>query len=174
MKDILPFEKSFWVIPSKLLMGEVPTDINSEKTHQKLNALAKCGIKTVINLMEKDEANNQGELFTDYFSFLNEMNLNTHRVPIRDISIPSYNQMTEVLSIIDDSIKNNRPTYVHCWGGVGRTGTVLGCYLLKHQMANSQNVFDVISYLRRTIPNAHISSPETPEQRQFVLNYRFQ
>ena len=25
-----------------------------------------------------------------------------------------------------------RKAYVHCWGGVGRTGIVAGCYLIEH------------------------------------------
>lgn len=32
MPKILPFDRSYWVIPSQLLMGEIPTSIEQEKT----------------------------------------------------------------------------------------------------------------------------------------------
>ncbi len=32
MLKILPFDRSYWVIPSQLLMGEIPTSIEQEKT----------------------------------------------------------------------------------------------------------------------------------------------
>src|SRR3712207_6971239 len=30
--------------------------------------------------------------------------------------------------------------YVHCWGGIGRTGTVVGCYLVEHGMDGEQAI----------------------------------
>lgn len=61
---------------------------------------------------------------------------------------------------------------MHCWGGIGRTSTVLGCYLLKHQFANAENVFEYISYLKRTTPIASSVSPETIEQVEFTHAYQ--
>lgn len=72
MPKILPFDRSYWVIPSQLLMGETPTSIEQEKTQEKLIGLKECGIKTVINLMEKEEKNNEGILFEDYIPSLKE------------------------------------------------------------------------------------------------------
>jgi protein-tyrosine phosphatase len=35
--------------------------------------------------------------------------------------------MTTILDAIDESMTAGKPVYVHCWGGMGRTGTVIGC-----------------------------------------------
>lgn len=37
--------------------------------------------------------------------------------------------MREILGLIDEAMAADRPVYVHCWGGVGRTGTVIGCHI---------------------------------------------
>ena len=42
--------------------------------------------------------------------------------------------------------------YVHCWAGVGRTGTVVGCWLIRHQLAQSDNVLSVIA--KRSAPSS--------------------
>ena len=34
--------------------------------------------------------------------------------------------MTAILNAIDESMTAGKPVYVHCWGGAGRTGTVIG------------------------------------------------
>lgn len=152
-------------------MGEIPTSIQQEKTQEKLIGLKECGIKTVINLMEKEEKNNEGILFEDYIPSLKEMDINTFRMPIKDLSIPTFEEMSAIIKLIEGSIDKNQPLYVHCWGGIGRTGTVLGCYLLKHQLANADNVFEYISYLKRTTPIKNRISPETIEQMEFVHGY---
>ena len=37
-----------------------------------------------------------------------------------------------MLDAIDDQLENGGNVYVHCWGGKGRTGTVVGCWLIRH------------------------------------------
>ncbi|WP_188406321.1 protein-tyrosine phosphatase family protein [Psychroflexus salis] len=48
-----------------------------------------------------------------------------------------------------------KKVYVHCWGGVGKTGTVIGCFLLEQQMATTENIIQTIEYLKRSTSIAH-------------------
>ena len=80
--------------------------------------------------------------------------------------------MTDILHRIDENIKDGLPVYVHCWGGIGRTGTVVGCYLIQNGYANSGDVFEYIDYLKRTTNAAHRTSPETDEQMEFVRQWK--
>jgi hypothetical protein len=62
----IPFERSYWVLPNKLIAGEVPTHVNLDQTYIKLDSLKAIGVDVVINLMEPDEKNAQGKSFFDY------------------------------------------------------------------------------------------------------------
>ena len=93
------------------------------------------------------------------------------RLPIRDVSVPSKEAMVAILDAIDKSIRENHPVYVHCWGGKGRTGTVIGCYLARHGIAIGQEALARINYLRRDLPDSSARSPETLEQCEMVLSW---
>ena len=172
MEKILPFERSYWIIPGKLLAGEYPASINTTETKKKLDGLVATGIKTVISLTEAHEKNYDGIKLYDYTAHLASEGIETYRKPIKDLSVPTKDEMDEIISIIDKSLNENKPVYFHCWGGVGRTGTVLGCYLLHTQMATKKNVLDFIIYLKRSTSISHRESPETEEQRRFILDYK--
>jgi protein-tyrosine phosphatase len=80
--------------------------------------------------------------------------------------------MTEILDTMDEAIKNSGCVYVHCWGGVGRTGMVVGCYLIRHGMANEKALAKVNQLYRTRPGNPYLTrSPETTEQIEFVLNW---
>ena len=94
------------------------------------------------------------------------------RASIRDYSVPSVETMTSILNIIDKALNDQRCVYVHCWGGVGRTGIVVGCYLVRHGLTNEQAAAEV-NRLYHTRPNslALPRSPESDEQLEFILNW---
>src|SRR4029077_11114909 len=54
-----------------------------------------------------------------------------HRFPIVDLDVPSVARMREILTQIARALEGDAPVYVHCWGGIGRTGTVVGCWLVE-------------------------------------------
>ncbi len=171
MTFTLPFERSYWIIPGKLMAGEYPAVANKKEAYKKLDSLIDKGIKVIINLTEADEQNNEGVKLFEYKDYLKREGVEVHRMPIEDLSIPSKSQMDSILKLIDDSLNNHKPVYFHCWGGVGRTGTVLGCYLRKNEMSSKENIFDMISYLKRTTSISNKMSPENETQKNFVLNY---
>jgi protein-tyrosine phosphatase len=72
------------------------------------------------------------------------------------------------LDEIDRSLARDLPVYVHCWGGKGRTGTVVGCYLARHGIATGKSALDKINELRRNVPNWNEPSPETRQQCEMV------
>ncbi|MHB8974455.1 MAG: protein-tyrosine phosphatase family protein [Pirellulaceae bacterium] len=97
----------------------------------------------------------------------------TIRYSIPDVLVPPPQLMSEILDHIDRSLQANRPVYVHCWGGIGRTGTVIGCWLLRQGLATRDSVLPTLAQLRQhDMERGHRVSPETEAQRQFVLNWR--
>ena len=169
----VPFSRSYWVIPGQLLAGCYPGDWDPNQAHQKLLGLVDVGIQRVSTLMEEGESSR----FIPYMPELTEVaaaqgkEVSSVRLPIRDVSVPSEEAMVAILDDIDWSIQNNHPVYVHCWGGRGRTGTVVGCYLARHGIAVGQEGLTRIIYLRGAVPDSAALSPETPEQCEMVLSW---
>lgn len=177
MNAIIPYERSYWVLPNKLLAGEIPSSKTENRKLEKINNLLDCNIDVIINLMEVVEMNFSDEILEDYSITLFEAaakrnkKIEMLRFAIKDLNIPSESFMIEILNKIDEQIALGKKVYVHCWGGVGRTGTVIGSYLIRHGYSTPEKVIDTINYLKRTTNIAHRSSPETEEQRQFILNW---
>lgn len=173
----LPFPHSYWVIPGKLLAGHYPGSSDPIEAHRKLIGLVEAGIRRVVNLQEADERNYFGEPFVPYERELHRIaaERNTEatmiRMPIRDLSVPSREEMRAILDEIDRSIGQNRPVYVHCWGGLGRTGTAVGCYLARHGIATGWDALRKIKSLRRGTPDWRASSPQTESQFAMVRGW---
>jgi protein tyrosine/serine phosphatase len=168
----IPFSHSYWVIPGKFLAGFYPGAENSEEADDKLRSLLNSGIRCIIDLMEENEVNYLGLPFISYQPALEKIApVTCLRFPIRDFSIPSTDQMIRILDSIDEVMESGQAVYVHCLGGIGRTGTVVGCYLQRHGLADAENVFEKIEELRSQTPGLYIRSPETEEQRRFVVEW---
>ncbi len=165
-------------MPGKLLAGYYPGDKRLDEAGRKLTALLNVGVRCIINLMEEyetDWAGNAFETYEETISVLAEergIELDLLRRSIPDTSITSISQMKEILDRIDQAIEQGKTVYVHCWGGRGRTGTVVGCYLARHGIATGNVALAMIEHLRRNDPTAHDPSPENEQQRGMVCSWK--
>lgn len=174
----VPFPRSYWVIPGILLAGELPCSEKQEETKNKICSLIDCGIQKFINLMEPNETDHHGNLFNDYKPTVMQIakergiSIDCVRFPIADLNVPTRTTMEKILNAIMSGIEECKPAYVHCWGGVGRTGTVVGCFLLKNGLAHPDNIIKFIADLREDDPKSYRTSPETDSQREFVKTWQ--
>lgn len=90
--------------------------------------------------------------------------------PIADMGTPTAGQVMRILDDIDVARAEGGMVYVHCWGGVGRTGTVIGCWLVRHGLDEGDAVAR-IAELRTGIAGTR-PSPETPGQVALVRGWR--
>ncbi len=94
---------------------------------------------------------------------INEAGLFAMHVPVEDLYPPSQKQIDLCLSAIAKARANGFGVGIHCGAGIGRTGTMLGCYLVTQGLTGR----DAIARIRQLRP----SSIETPEQEEAVEEY---
>ena len=96
------------------------------------------------------------------------------RFPVADMGVPDTPALTTAaLDAIDRHIANGRTVYVHCFGGVGRTGVIVGCWLVRHGRTGDE-ALERLAELWRDCPKSsrHPRSPQMPEQLDYVRNWR--
>jgi len=170
-----PIPNSYWATPL-LLACEYPY-APSQKS-QKLDALLSSGVRTFIDLTE------HGEL-SPYSPHLDERaarlgidvsTIEYHCFPIHDRSLPqSVEYMCEILDVLRDNERRCRITAVHCRGGIGRTGMVIGCWLVECEVAkDGEEALEAIAKEWKTVEKCKRfpHSPETGPQFEFVKNFR--
>ena len=167
--DRRPIEYCYWVVPGQLLAGEYPRTYGEKDdeaaSKAKLAALTEAGVNTFIDLTQ------EGEL-SPYSQWLDSDSQTYYRFPIWDVSIPDTPETTAaILDTIDAHIAQGHVVYLHCWGGVGRTGTIVGCWLARHGHPGPA-ALERLAELWATCPkSAWRCSPETEAQCQYVRDW---
>jgi len=171
----LPFARSYWVAPGQLLGGFYPGDRDPAVASGKLNALLDSGVTHIVNLMEPQERDHARRLFEPYRETFRHLAMKRGQAvclmqrSVPDLGVPSVEQMRGTLDVIDSAISTGGCVYVHCWGGRGRTGTVMGCWLARHGESDPHVALRLLTAHART----HFGSvPETVAQKRFVAEWR--
>jgi protein-tyrosine phosphatase len=137
---------AYWVIPGRLLAGIYPDE-------EILPDVVAADVDVFIDLTEEDELDPY-EADIDGRPY--------RRFPIPDLGTPSPELMREILDELDAALDEGLTVYVHCRGGIGRTGTVVGCWLVRGGRSGEEAIA-TIAELR-----GDAFSPETREQHAFV------
>ncbi len=166
-----PKLESYWVIPGRFRAGEYPGAILDVEAREKLRWLLAQQINYFLDLTEDGEYDLKPylNLLMDEASLCKREVIHT-RIPIYDLTTPSGDQMVEILDTIDTALSDNRNIYLHCYGGKGRTGVVVGCYLTRHGTSGS-DALELIKKLRSNLSGSFEQSPETALQKRMVLEW---
>ena len=62
----LPFARSYWAEPHRLLAGFYPGDADPHVADRKLESLPRRRLRSIFNLMEPDERDHHGKRFIPY------------------------------------------------------------------------------------------------------------
>ena len=175
MNPDVPFRYSYWAVPGKILAGCCPGTIDPGTIQEQLSALLEAGITLVVNLMEVPETELFQTFFDTYESILPNLatargrKIRIERFPIPDRSIPSDERMTSILACIRAEVEAGGIVYVHCLGGIGRTGTVIGCFFVEQ---GHPKPLEQLQALTASEGTYFWPTPQTDEQRNFVVKWK--
>ena len=176
MMHTRPHENCYWVLPGRLMAGEYPIAIREEDGMKKLSAIVAAGISHFIDLTH------EWDPLDPYEPMLPKVAGPAGQVPgydrfsIPDMDIPeSSGLVNAVLDRIDRLLADGLTPYVHCWGGIGRTGTIVGCWLVRHGQSG-EKALETIAGHWATVAKRHRypMSPQTRAQCEYVLRWAMQ
>jgi hypothetical protein len=160
----------YWVIPGRLLAGPYP--VSSDEIAQR-NATEILFLNGISHLVDLTQENEIAPSYADVIKGLAASHsglVRYTRFSIPDMAIPPKFWMKKILDHIDACLAHEEILYLHCMGGLGRTGTVVGCHLVRHGLTGEE-ALDRLEFLRRNTHNYWRSSPETEAQHQFILDW---
>ena len=165
---------TYWVVPGRFAAGEYPGALHQREAAYKLRILLEAGISRFIDLTEPYEGlEPYAEIAAEEASRLGR-SVQYSRHSIVDLDVPhSPQDMAAILDEIDTALSEGETVYVHCWGGVGRTGTVVGCWLARHGRTGDEALAQIAEWWQG-MEKAYRTprSPEMPRQREYVRNWR--
>jgi ADP-ribosylglycohydrolase len=163
---LTPLRNSYWVLPGKVLAGEHPGGSTPEATRERLKRLMDAGVECFLDLTEPGELKPYDAELPFSIEYL--------RKPIKDHGIPAQRvHMAEILDCLHDALLSRRCVYVHCRAGIGRTGMVIGCFLVERGLLGDA-ALDELNRLWQQCERSQTwgSVPETDAQVEFVRRWK--
>ena len=139
--------KFSWLIESKLAGSSIPTSIDE------VQWMIDQGVKSIVTVREEP-------LDDDWVKDVNYLHVHSN-----DMGVPEFNDLISTVDFIHSRITKNEPVMVHCLAGLGRTGTLLACYLVKYQKMSAD---DAIQKVREERPGSIQSFPQEEMIFQFA------
>lgn len=168
-----PPHDAYWVEPGRVMAGPYPGARDGDEAESKLRDYLDAGITCFLDLTEEGESG-----LRPYAALLRQhadrrgVEVVHLRIPVSDLDVPPPWRMRVIQAAIREAAAAGHTLYVHCWGGVGRTGTVVGCRLIETLDLSGREALARTEELRRSTVRSNRPSPETADQREMVLRWR--
>ncbi|NLA36519.1 MAG: hypothetical protein GX868_12665 [Actinobacteria bacterium] len=156
----------YWVESGRILAGEYPASTDPDTSVRKLHVLLDHGMRTFVDLTQLDD---RLEPYEDLLAELaGQRGLAVRRLtmPIPDMGVRADEGYDEIVEAIHTATADGG-VYVHCWGGIGRTATVVGCLLVDAGMS-ADEALERIEALRSATRKGHRAAPQAADQFDIV------
>ena len=164
-----PLANSYWLVPGRLLAGEYPPGREAAMTDTgrvRIQELIASGISCFIDLTEEGEC--------PAYEFLLPPTVSYFRRAIRDQKVPRRStQMRRIQDEIASALAAGRTIYVHCRAGIGRTGTVAGCFLVEQGRDGDGALRELNALWTAQCARAATwpEIPQTTEQAEYIRHW---
>ncbi len=174
-----PHADSYVVRDSLLSAGAYPGSppkTAADAASRKLQGFLDAGVRVFVDLTTDADGLNPYETPLGVLASSANISFIREPLPIRDNHVCDATHMRRVLDTIDAHMAEGRPVYVHCWGGIGRTGMVVGCWLVRNGRSGEAALKEVDTMFRTMSPatverHKDWGSPQTPAQRDVVKTW---
>jgi protein-tyrosine phosphatase len=149
-----------------LRLVQMPRPRSGDWLADEIAGWQRAGVNAVVSLLETHEARELDLAHEP--SLCRAHGMDYLNLPIPDHSTPRSQQAVDLL--VDDVVARLRcgeGVVVHCMAGIGRSGVVCACVLLRLGIAHAE-VFPMLSRARR------LTVPDTMEQIEWVRRYAAQ
>lgn len=136
-----------WVMPRRLAASAQPESV------EHIAFLSESGVTSIVPLTETPLPQ----------QMLGPDAPKAYHYAVRDYGVPSPAQASEIVTLIKSLLERGEAVLVHCGAGMGRTGTILACYLVTKGLSAA----DAVAEVRHCRPG----SIETEAQENFVHTY---
>jgi atypical dual specificity phosphatase len=141
---------------SWLIEGEIAGMAKPASSVYDFEFLKENGFESIVSLTE----------FPLNEMLLEEFGFSVKHIPVRDFEAPTLEQVEDFVAFAEKARAEGKKLVVHCDAGLGRTGTILACYLV----SIGYNAAKAIEEVRVKRPG----SVETIEQEELVVKYEEQ
>lgn len=143
-----------WIEPGKILIGSIP------QLPEDYAALLAMGIRDVLSLTRRDPLTYPG--MPEWPG-----EIGWYRAPIPDGGITDEQVMLDAVRFIDQTYTANRSIYIHCRGGIGRSGMILIAYYVLYRGMTVEQARDMVRVRRNYEGNACAADQGSP-QREWI------
>ncbi|MEO8564223.1 MAG: ADP-ribosylglycohydrolase family protein [bacterium] len=159
-----------------VLAGEYPGDLEPERAREKIGALLDAGVRVFVDLTTPEDRMAPYDAILAEEALRRGVSATRVSYPIPDVDVSHPDLMNQILDDLEYHASEGCPVYVHCWGGVGRTGLVIGCHLVRRG-AEGEAALATVKELFGTMSPAKVRrhggmSPQTSAQCSMVRSWR--